>query len=439
MPPEQYEWDFFIAHAGPDQQHAEKLYKFLARNSRVFLDSRELKLGDDWDIELPRAQKKSLVTVVLVSAKTEAAYYLREEIAAAIALARKNAQEHRVVPVFLNRQAESNEDVHYGLRLKHGVTVSAKLTLKTVAERLLDLLSQLVEEDVSHVPAPVPVTTVPESKETSSNPVQHRFPEELVDFENEQGLFKKMLADSSEKRLMFIQAHGGRGKSSLLRLFEFHCAVGGVPCCSIDFRGDPYDYPHFTLALVICNQLGLSPRHLAQAAQPFSVYKFEGEIDDPNTVSQILAGISVTHDGLRPRHIKELLKNAFLNDLNQFVEEKGPIVCLFDTFERISEEEENWVLDTLLKAVAVGTLKGVTIITAGQRWPSGSRWEWERNTHLLETLPLMKAEHIKIYAERGFNLKMSDEEARYYWKASAGIPLHMVMIVHNLTLNEAAS
>jgi hypothetical protein len=149
MSSEQYIWDFFIAHAGADKRAAEKLYDYLQPNSRVFLDSRSLMLGDDWDTELTAAQQQSLVTVVLISSKTEAAYYQREEIAAAIALARENAEKHRVVPVFLDQKAGSNKTVPYGLRLKHGLTVSANLSLKSVAERLLHLLS-LLPKDVPH-------------------------------------------------------------------------------------------------------------------------------------------------------------------------------------------------------------------------------------------------------------------------------------------------
>ena len=51
------------------------------------------------------------------------------------------------------------------------------------------------------------------------------------------------------------------------------------------------------------------------------------------------------------------------------------------------------------------------IVTAGHRWPTINKWEWERNTHLLDGLPKMNAEHIKIYAER-VNIKITDEEAR---------------------------
>lgn len=149
MASEQYDWDFFIAHAGADKRVAEKLYSCLQPSSRVFLDSRSLLPGDDWDVTLPAAQQRSLMTVVLISSKTEAAYYQREEIAAAIALARKNAEKHRVVPVFLDQKAGSNGTVPYGLRTKHGYTVSAKLSLKLIAKQLLDFLSQLTK-DASH-------------------------------------------------------------------------------------------------------------------------------------------------------------------------------------------------------------------------------------------------------------------------------------------------
>jgi hypothetical protein len=429
MTPEQYSWDFFIAHAGPDKTAAEKLYDCLTLKSRVFLDSRELKLGDDWDIELQRAQQESLVTIVLISSKTEAAYYQREEIAAAIALARENAEKHRVVPVFMDQEARSNKKVPYGLRLKHGVTVSRKLSLKAVSQQLLDLLSQLAKE-VNHGPE-VSETTDREKEAISSSPAQYDFPEDFIDFEDQQQQFKMMLENPVVKRLMFIQAPGGRGKTSLLSIFGFHCEQQAVPYCRIDSSGQPYDNPHFTLALAICDQLGLSPRHLADALQPFSVYRPERDIDDPTVISQVLAGVSVTHDSLRHPHIKERLKNAFHVDLAELVEQKGRVVCLFDSFERLRSEEEDWLLDTLLTPVKSGKVKGVMIVTAGHRWPKIDKWNWEKNAHLIDGLPSMNAEHVKSYAQTQ-NIKITDEEAKFLSEFSAGIPLHMVMMVHNV-------
>lgn len=134
-------WDVFLAHAGPDAALAANLFELLAPTLRVFLDARSIQLGDDWDTELARAQRRALVTVVLVSANTERAYYEREEIAAAIALARQDGQAHRVVPVYVS--AAALENVPYGLRLKHGLTLSETLTLHDAAERLRELLNEL--------------------------------------------------------------------------------------------------------------------------------------------------------------------------------------------------------------------------------------------------------------------------------------------------------
>ena len=138
----QARWHFFLAHAGPDREFAELLYDRLARASDVFLDSKSLKLGDNWDTALRDAQRSSLVTVVLISQSSNDAYYQREEIAAAIALARE-AGGHRVVPVYLNAEAAASETVPYGLRLKHGMTLSEPTDLDRIVTALVELRMQL--------------------------------------------------------------------------------------------------------------------------------------------------------------------------------------------------------------------------------------------------------------------------------------------------------
>lgn len=136
-----YSWDFFIAHAGPDMQIAETLYSVLASKANVFLDSRSLKPGDDWDREVPRAQRSSRITVVLISANTDKAYYEREEIAAAIAMARENEERHRVVPVYIG--ATAGAEIPYGLRSKHGLNAGGVADLTRITTQLLQLLQEL--------------------------------------------------------------------------------------------------------------------------------------------------------------------------------------------------------------------------------------------------------------------------------------------------------
>lgn len=140
-------WDFFIAHAGADKPAAEELYTLLAPHAQAFLDSRCLLLGDDWDTELAMAQRQSIITVVLISSNTEQAYYQREEIAAAIALARENSNQHRVIPVYLDEESTTNATIPYGLRLKHGLRLSEGLRLSDVSTELLELLPKIARLD----------------------------------------------------------------------------------------------------------------------------------------------------------------------------------------------------------------------------------------------------------------------------------------------------
>ena len=141
-------WDFFLAHARPDKAIAEELYEHLCPPARTFLDSRSLLLGDDWDRKLPRAQRDSRVTVVLISLKTDTAHYQRNEIAHAIAMAQTDETAHRVVPVYIDTDScEQNLDVPYGLRNKLGLSFSSDGGIEGVAKRLLDLLNKLRREE----------------------------------------------------------------------------------------------------------------------------------------------------------------------------------------------------------------------------------------------------------------------------------------------------
>lgn len=141
METEEYKWDIFLAHAGADLSAAVELYDWLKDYCRVFLDAKVIIPGDDWDHELASAQSESLITAVLISGNTGKAYYQREEIAAAIAMAREDGDRHRVVPIFLNPQEGIN--VPYGLRLKHGLYLSPESGFGGVATSLIDLLEQL--------------------------------------------------------------------------------------------------------------------------------------------------------------------------------------------------------------------------------------------------------------------------------------------------------
>lgn len=134
-------WDVFIAHAGADLEPARRLYDLLDGKLTVFLDQARLRLGDSWDTELARAQRDSLLTVVLVSQRSDAAYYEREEIAAAIRMARADPAAHRVVPVYLD--ADSARQPPYGLSIRHGVQLKSDSDYEALAAQLVRLAADL--------------------------------------------------------------------------------------------------------------------------------------------------------------------------------------------------------------------------------------------------------------------------------------------------------
>lgn len=160
-------WDFFLAHAAADGPAAKKLFDLLQPSTKVFLDSESLLFGDDWDIKLPRAQSSSRVTVVLVSGQTETAYYQREEIASAIAMAREPGERHRVVPVYLDDRPFDKNLVPYGLRLKHSLSLKRDGGFRGVAKHLQNLHVRLTSTPESLLDKhgislqPLPPTALP--------------------------------------------------------------------------------------------------------------------------------------------------------------------------------------------------------------------------------------------------------------------------------------
>lgn len=136
---ESYRYDAFIAYAKADADYADKLYSLLTViGYRVFLDQRTLTPGQNWTVEIPLAQSSSLVTVVLISASSDSAYFEKEEIASAIQLAR--TQRHRVVPVYLDGQLIDNDRVPYGLKQLQSIMCDGATSPLAVAQQIETVL-----------------------------------------------------------------------------------------------------------------------------------------------------------------------------------------------------------------------------------------------------------------------------------------------------------
>lgn len=143
-----YEWDFFLSHPGADLDAAKNLFAKLNPPAKVFLDDECLRCGDVFDIELSKAQRASLISLILVTPNTENAYFQREEIAAAIDMARADPRTHRVVPIYLNEKQIPKDRIPFGLRLRHSVYIPETGDFTETVNRLLKTLETMKQLEV---------------------------------------------------------------------------------------------------------------------------------------------------------------------------------------------------------------------------------------------------------------------------------------------------
>jgi hypothetical protein len=146
---------FFLAHAGCDTDPARVLRNLLHPAVPVFLDACDLAPGEAWDTELPLRQRQSRATVALLSASTETAYYLREEIASAIAYARHDPGTHRLIPVYLDGTPQDPARIPYGLRQLHALDARRLGGMEGVAAELRKVAGTLIR---AGLPSPPPET-----------------------------------------------------------------------------------------------------------------------------------------------------------------------------------------------------------------------------------------------------------------------------------------
>jgi hypothetical protein len=143
--------------------------------------------------------------------------------------------------------------------------------------------------------------------------------------------------------------------------------------------------------------------------------------------------LTVSAEVLRQRWVQDQMNRAFLDDLGELLSEKGQAVCLFDSIEQISDEEERWLIEIMLFAVREGQLPGLIVVTAGRRYPSlEDSWEWEDIAFFRSQIKPFTEKHIKEYAKR-VGMAISDEKAREYWlMCKGGVPILMGLTIKNL-------
>ena len=96
--------------------------------------------GTRWARRTENAQRRSPITVVLVSRHYDAAHYLHEEVDIAVELSRSQPSQHRLVPVVVD---DSVAALPYGMRQLQSMRVGTDQTLLDIAVDLRRALASM--------------------------------------------------------------------------------------------------------------------------------------------------------------------------------------------------------------------------------------------------------------------------------------------------------
>jgi hypothetical protein len=132
-------YELFLSCAPPDKPSAHALCDLLQPEIRAFLDERSLLPGDPWHQQVPAAQRASRATVILISRRTDPAWFLGRELVTALALHRAAPTGHSLIPVLLDPEAT----IPFGLRHVQAIEALAEGTFEGVAARLRDIAMRL--------------------------------------------------------------------------------------------------------------------------------------------------------------------------------------------------------------------------------------------------------------------------------------------------------
>lgn len=204
--------------------------------------------------------------------------------------------------------------------------------------------------------------------------------------------FQKMLTRKTPKAVMLIEASAEMGKTWLIQNMRHHCRQYDVPAMHVDFR-DRRAHDYLSLVRLARDQMGA--RHFNPLTEIINKFTsldvniaFEstrpaGAVDvsvgDISGISGqvIIAGGDVIKDNqfyiqadsdMARRAAKIRINDAFFACLAKLLEE-GPAVCLFDSYEDVTPEADQWLSDHLLFRMAEGQLPNVLAIIAGRETP----------------------------------------------------------------------
>ena len=228
--------------------------------------------------------------------------------------------------------------------------------------------------------------------------------------------FQKMLAGETSRRIMVIQAPADMGKTWLIQRMRAHCQENDNPVMHVSFA-DRRAYDYLSLVRLGRDQMGQEQfnsltqtiNSLTQTNITLSTGAGAGgvnisQIESSNvSVGGDVAGGDVIKDNqffiqtdsdVSRRAAEIKINDAFFTCLQGLLP-ASPIVFLFDAFENVTEEADQWLREHLLPRMADGLLEPARLIIAGREAPALP--ESVRPLVAATGLELFTEEHVREY------------------------------------------
>lgn len=193
----------------------------------------------------------------------------------------------------------------------------------------------------------------------------------LANRKTEIELFRAMLQNTTDTRILLIQAASGKGKTNLLESFARECE--GV--CLITLNCKNAEKGISEVFSVFRQELGAEafPQFNATYTRLRSAVNIAGNIAGGDINVGISSLLNVENEQTRQFNLAQL-EEAFFEDLR--VACRTLIVVIFDTFEAAPSDLQRWLGGGFLRnAVRLDHLR---VVIGGQSVPEGGVEKWER-------------------------------------------------------------
>jgi len=250
--------------------------------------------------------------------------------------------------------------------------------------------------------------------------------------------FLKMLARETPKTLMLVEASSEMGKTWLIQRIRHYCGENDIPAMHVDFR-DRRAYDYLSLVRTARDQIGEQHfNHLTATINNFTGVNIT--LSNANTGSsggvnvsggavnaQDIAGRDVIKDNqfyiqadsdMQRRAAEIKINDAFFFCLTELLKTKKAVAFLFDSFEDVTTEAENWLNDYLLSKMRESQLEKAIVVIAGRKVPQLG--ETAKAIVAKTGLDLFTEEHVKEYIVNRRKIEGLDLETVF--KTSRGFP-----------------